>query len=128
MLLRQLQRMVTLIMDNERLYEYASKVDRHDEDIKELKAEIKELKEKTSLLTELSLSIKALAENLKDVKQTVTDIKEDQEAIKTEVTELRSKPDVTKARILDKIVIGVAGALGGAILAHLLTVLFPNLV
>lgn len=101
------------------------KIEQHDEDIKEVKSEIKELKEKTSLLTELSLSIKALAENLKDVKETVTDIKKDQNSIKDEVAEIRQMPQQSKAKIFDKVVIGICCGVGGALLTYLISVLFP---
>lgn len=116
-----------MIMDDERIYEIKSKVDRHEEDIKEVKAEVKALTEKTSLLTELSMSIKTLAENLKDVKDTVTDIKKDQNSIKDEVTELRNFPTKRKSEILDKVILAIVSALGGGILAYLLKVMFPTI-
>lgn len=118
--------MVTIVMD-EQVVKNTIKIEQHDEDIKEVKAEIKELKEKTSLLTELSLTIKTLAENLKDVKETVTDIKKDQNSIKDEVAEIRQMPEQSKAKIFDKVVVGICAAIGGGLLTWILTNLFPTL-
>ena len=114
-------------MDDQRLYEGLAKLERHDEEIKEVKSELKELQAKTSLLTELSLSIKQLAENLKDVKETVTDIKKDQSSIKDEMSDLKTRPDLAKSKFLDKIIIAIIAAIGGAVLTYILKVVFPAL-
>jgi len=114
-------------VDETRIYEIGSKVEKHDEDIKEIKIDIKDLYAKTSLLTELSISIKTLAENLKDVKQTVVDIKKDQDEFKDEVAALKSLPTQSKAKMFDKAVIAVVSAIGGGILMYLLKVVFPQI-
>lgn len=114
-------------MDENKFYEVASKVEKHEEDIKEMKIDIKDLYAKTSLLTELSISIKTLAENLKDVKQTVVEIKKDQDEFKDEVQALKHIPANTKAKMFDKAVIAVVSAIGGGILMYLLKVVFPQI-
>ncbi len=115
------------MINEEKVYEGLAKIEKHDEDLKELKSDMKDLQTKTSLLTELSMSIKTLAENLKDVKDTVTDIKKDQNSIKDEVTELKNKPDVQKAKVFDKVVIAVVAAIGGGILTFVLKAVFPTI-
>ena len=114
-------------MDETKIYEIGSKVDKHDEDIKEIKIDIKDLYAKTSLLTELSISIKTLAENLKDVKQTVVEIKKDQDEFKDEVQALKHIPVQSKAKMFDKAVIAVVSAIGGGILMYLLKVVLPQI-
>lgn len=114
-------------MDENKFYEVASKVEKHEEDIKEIKIDVKDLYAKTSLLTELSISIKTLAENLKDVKQTVVEIKKDQDEFKDEVQALKHIPVQSKAKMFDKAVIAVASAIGGGILMYLLKVVFPQI-
>lgn len=115
------------MMNEEKVYEGLAKIEKHDEDLKELKSDMKELKEKTSLLTELSMSIKTLAENLKDVKETVTDIKKDQNSIKDEVAEIRNRPQAQKSQMFDKVVLAVVAAIGGGILTFVLKAVFPTL-
>lgn len=114
-------------MDDGKIYEGLAMINKHEEDIKEIKEDIKGLKDKTSLLVELSMSIKSLAENLKDVKTTVTDIKKDQNSIREEVTELRQLPNNQKSKMFDKIVIAVLAAIGGGILTFVLKAVFPTL-
>lgn len=114
-------------MDENKFYEVASKIEKHEEDIKEMKIDIKDLYAKTSLLTELSISIKTLAENLKDVKQTVVEIKKDQDEFKDEVQALKHIPVQSKAKMFDKAVIAVVSAIGGGILMYLLKVVFPQI-
>ena len=114
-------------MDENKFYEVASKVEKHEEDIKEMKIDIKDLYAKTSLLTELSISIKTLAENLRDVKQTVVEIKKDQDEFKDEVQALKHIPVQSKAKMFDKAVIAVVSAIGGGILMYLLKVVFPQI-
>lgn len=113
-------------MDENKFYEVASKVEKHEDDIKELKIDIKDLYAKTSLLTELSISIKTLAENLKDVKQTVVEIKKDQDEFKDEVQALKHIPVQSKAKMFDKAVIAIVSAIGGGILMYLLKVALPQ--
>lgn len=114
-------------MDENKFYEVASKIEKHEEDIKEMKIDIKDLYAKTSLLTELSISIKTLAENLKDVKQTVVEIKKDQDEFKDEVQALKHIPAQSKAKMFDKAVIAVVSAIGGGILMYLLKVVLPQI-
>lgn len=114
-------------MDENKFYEVASKVEKHEEDIKEMKIDIKDLYAKTSLLTELSISIKTLAENLKDVKQTVVEIKKDQDEFKDEVQALKHIPAQSKAKMFDKAVIAIVSAIGGGILMYLLKVVLPQI-
>ena len=114
-------------MDENKFYEVASKVEKHEEDIKEMKIDIKDLYAKTSLLTELSISIKTLAENLKDVKQTVVEIKKDQDEFKDEMVALKSLPTQSKAKMFDKAVIAIVSAIGGGILMYLLKVVLPQI-
>lgn len=114
-------------MDENKFYEVASKIEKHEEDIKEMKIDIKDLYAKTSLLTELSISIKTLAENLKDVKQTVVEIKKDQDEFKDEVQALKHIPVQSKAKMFDKAVIAVVSAIGGGILMYLLKVVLPQI-
>lgn len=115
------------MMNEEKVYEGLAKIEKHDEDLKELKSDMKELKEKTSLLAELSMSIKTLAENLKDVKETVTDIKKDQNSIKDEVAEIRQFPANQKSQMFDKIMLAIIAAIGGGILTFVLKTAFPTL-
>ena len=114
-------------MNEEKIYEGLAKIEKHDEDLKELKSDMKDLKERTTLLAELSMSIKTLAENLKDVKETVTDIKKDQNSIKDEVAEIRNRPQVQKSQMFDKVVLAIVAAVGGGILAFVLRNIFPTL-
>lgn len=102
-------------------------LEQHDKEIAEVKENIKELQEKTQLLAELSYSIKTLAENVKDVKETVMDIKSEQTNMKDEITDLKQIPSQNKAKTFDKVIIGIAAAIGGGILAYLLKVLFPTI-
>ena len=102
-------------------------LEQHDKDISDLKADIKELQEKTQLLAELAYSIKTLTENIKDVKETVIDIKSEQSGMKDEIADLKQVPQNTKAKIFDKVVIGIFAALGGGLITYILTALFPVL-
>lgn len=102
-------------------------LEQHDKEIADLKSSIKDLQEKTQLLTELSYSIKTLAENVKDVKETVMDIKSEQTNMKDEITDLKQLPSQNKAKAYDKVIIGIAAAIGGGILTYILKVLFPTI-
>lgn len=102
-------------------------LEQHDRELSDLKANIKDLQEKTQLLTELACAIKTLTENIKDVKETVMDIKSEQTNMKDEITDLKQLPSQNKAKAYDKVIIGIAAALGGGILTYLLKVLFPTI-
>lgn len=115
------------MMDEQKIYQGLAKIEKHDEDLAELKADMKDLQQKTSLLTELSMSIKMLAENLKEVKETVTDIKKDQNSIKDEVADIKNRPAMEKSKIVDKVVLAVCAAIGGGILTYIAKVLFPGI-
>ena len=114
-------------MDDTKIYEAIARIDRHDESIKEVKADIKDLYGKTALLTELSISIRTLAENLKEVKDTVVEIKKDQDEVKDEIVQLKHAPNSSKAKLFDKAVIAVVSALGGGLLMYLLKVALPQI-
>lgn len=114
-------------MNNEEIVKAVEKVNQHEREISEIKLDVKELKKKNDLLLELSHSVKMLVENLTNIKEDVSEIKDGQNKLKDEIKEVKERPLKEKAKIYDKVVAALFGAIVTGVIAFILSQAFPKI-
>lgn len=111
----------------ERIARTEAIAEQNKDDIHNIKGELSEIKENNKAIYDIATSVKLMAQDMTAVKTTVGEVKKEQKETRQEINEIKNNALTKKAKLFDKIIGAVLGAIGTGILVYVLHGLFPNL-
>lgn len=96
-------------------------------EIHDIKEEIADIKENNKAIYDIATSVKLMAQDMTTVKTTVGEVKKEQKETRQEINEIKNNSLTKKAKMFDKAIGAVLGAIGTGILVYVLHGLFPSL-